>query len=268
MRTNVKELLAKEIKSIDITSRGGIDYHLYVEKRDDGTYFLKNNETEIPNEFHQYHDDLPAFAFQKAVEEYHKVLKDGEEDRCSYFKGTTLFTVRFKDGTMKWHSFYNTKEHLAFCKAMMTYNDFLRGNSIAWDPRTIRYFQIKYANIDIEEVRKAFRDGYIWLSQIFPNVISKVFDDMDCWYDCFTRVDEDRSLHIYHCMYNGRVHNEIYVDAEGNIIKTAGISLLELFKQGNIRLRHEYEPGWIGDQGMAINEYTLNSLKKYLEEQQ
>ncbi len=89
---------------------------------------------------------------------------------------------------------------------------------------------------------------------------------MDCWYDCFTRVGEDYSLRIFHCLYSGQVHNEISADAKGNIIKTGGIFLLELFKEKGIKLYHGYKPGWIGDQGMGINEYILNNLKKYLEE--
>lgn len=38
MKRRVTELLTKEVKSIDITLRLGIDFHLYVEKTDEDEF--------------------------------------------------------------------------------------------------------------------------------------------------------------------------------------------------------------------------------------
>ena len=270
MKRNVTGLLSKEIRSIDITLRLGIDFHLYVEKKDDNTYYVKNNETEFPNEFHQYDERLPEFAFQAAVDTYRNLLKSGEEEP-GQFKGETLFTVRFTDGTISWHPFIKATRHLGWCDALMQYNDLLRSSQgDIWTPGNGRGFsQIRYAKLDINTLRKWFSDGYVWISEIYP-VISCVFDDMDCWYESYTKVSENRSLRIFHSVWSGPVVNEISIDKEGRLVKTGGVPLLNLLKKNNIIIKHDYKPGWydLGINGTqyCLNENTLHNLQKYLAE--
>lgn len=269
-----------EIQSMDIIDRSRIDYHFFAEEKSDGTYFFKNNYTEIPNVFQLHRKDLAEYAFNTAIGAYMSLLTAGAEDTKPPFKGKLLFSIRYKDGSIEWHSFCDESSiDKGDLYRLMKYNDLISRSMTPWNPVAQRWLPTTYydvfanyadAKLTLGDLNKTLKDGFVPLQILYDDLIFYAFDDCDSSYSNFMKIESDYSLRlIYFNRWNSRIQNEITIDNKGFIQNTGNIPLLNRLKEMGIRITHSYSPGLfeIGLEGTCRtieNEYTAKKLKEIL----
>lgn len=226
----------------------------YARINPNGSYYFSNVNTEIPNEFHQYENWVPASAFCTALELFHcmvwnDVRKNKEPETKEKEWG---FTIHRDDGSASIHSFdepVNCQELIKRVKVFLHYNDMAKVNHEAWwDPtdseKSLWSYQLN-AVLSLKEVRQMCREPYVEFDLLYSIVQSLYPDDDGCTNKM--EVFEDRSLKIYRCCLSTTGRVTISLDAEGHIDSTDGIALLEALKTKKTHIYHHYSPGFIKD---------------------
>ena len=227
----------------------------YARVNPNGSYYFSNVNTEIPNEFHQYENWVPASAFCTALELYNSMRWSaaGEKKEPEANEKEWGFTIQRDDGSVQIQSFNepdNCQELIKRFKAFLLYNDMAKVNHEDWwDPvghERSRWGHELNAVLNLHQVRQMCRGPLLDFDQLYSMIQSLYPDDDGC---CTNKMEvfEDRSLKVYYCCLSSTGRVTISLDAEGHIDSTDGIALLEALKTKKTHIYHHYSPGFIKD---------------------
>ena len=235
----------------------------YARINPNGSYYFSNVCTEIPNEFHQYENWVPSFAFCTALELYNcmrwnavRLKREAETEEKEWG-----FTIQRDDGSVQIHSFDepdNCQTLIKRIRLFLLYNDMAKVNyEDWWDPTDSEEFRRNRrlnTVLNLKEVRQLCRGPYVEFDLLYSIVQSLYPDDDGCTNKM--EVFEDRSLKIYYCCLSTTGRVTISLDAEGHIDSTDGIGLLEALKTKKARIYHHYSAGFINDFDEAFDKWS------------
>ena len=222
---------------------------LSVEKKNDGSYWFSNWYTEVPNEFHLYHERFPENAFHTVVEIFQE-LESGTyySDKSSFIEPWT-FHVVYADGSEKnkTHSIGSDFiEVIIPLKKYIDFNEFM-GNRYSTPPEGlpgICWLQCRgISDLTISVVREMCRKKEVSLYTLYDMILMDIYDDDDCWYYAALEVTDEGSQ-VFDQWYDGLTHGTaLILDGDGYITDAAGIPLMTVLQKNSVRVIHRFSKG-------------------------
>ena len=220
---------------------------LSVEKSKD-SYRFSNWYTEIPNEFHLYHEHFPKNAFHAVVEIFHK-LESGKyySDKSSFIE-PWIFQVVFDDGSEKKETYSIGSEFLEVIIPLKEYMDFSEflGDYYSTPPERLQgtfWRQCWCSDLTISVVRDICRKKEVGLYTLYDMVLWDTYDDSDGYYNAMIEVTDDGSR-IFDDWGDGHPHKKpLLLDADGYIKDPSRIPLMTILQKNNVRVIHDFSAG-------------------------
>ena len=243
----------------------------YARINPNGSYYFSNSYTEIPNEFHQYENWVPASAFCNALELYHSMSWNSVREKAIDENKEWSFTIQYDDGSARILTYSqpteSSQELIKRTLSFMVYSDMAKTNySNWWDPLDADHFDISRrlnVKLTLDNVRDmCFRTPLLDFDRIYSIVQSLYPDDDGCTNKM--EVFEDKSLKIYYCCLSVNGPVTISLDADGHLDSTNGIAFLEALKSKKVKIYHHYAPGFINDFDEAFSTWSRYKNGKFI----
>ena len=221
---------------------------LSVERKNDGSYRFSNWYTEIPNEFHLYHERFPENALRAVVEILHKQEKGTNDSEKPLSGALWKFRVVYDDGSEKTccysiESGYMKDGHLL--KMYMTFNEF-SGDYYSTPPECLPstcWHQCWCYGLTLSVVREMCRKKKVNLYTLYDMVLWDTYDDSDGYYNAMIEVTDDGSR-IFDDWGDGHPHKKpLLLDADGYIKDPSRIPLMTILQKNNVRVIHDFSKG-------------------------
>ncbi len=213
-----------------------------------GGYRFSNWYTEIPNEFHLYHERFPENAFHAVVEIFQKLENGTYYSHTSSFIEHWTFSVVYDDGSEKKETYPIGSEFIEVIiplKEYMDFNEFL-GNYCSKPPEHLPgkcWLQCRgVSDLTISVVREMCRKKEVGLYTLYDMILIDIYDDDDCWYYAALEVTDDGSR-IFDKWYDGPHKKPLLLDTDGVIKDAAEIPLMTALQKNNVRVIHSFSKG-------------------------
>ncbi len=221
---------------------------LSVERMNDGSYRFSNWYTEIPNEFHLYHERFPENAFCTTVEIIHKLENETNDGEKNSSNTSWNFRVAYDDGSEKNSCYSIGNEYKGdgwLLRKYMDFSEFL-GDYNSKPPERLQgtfWRQCWCSDFTISVVRDICRKKEVGLYTLYDMVLWDTYDDSDGYYNAMIEVTDDEAR-IFDDWCDGYPHKKpLLLDADGYIKDPSRIPLMTILQKNNVRVIHSFSKG-------------------------